>query len=287
VIVTNQTGSDYWFGPLHLPAGVGQQITVDDTSAISLYLTDDAVADAINNLAASNKITVTGAADPFPRPTGVPTLLHGDGVPEGLVYAPQGSIYARRDGKQTNGGVLYMKTTGITLNTGWVDLATASGATAALPPGTLTAFGGSTAPSGWLVCDGSAISRTTYSLLFAVVGTSYGAGDGSTTFNLPDLRGRTPVGYAAGGNADVATLGLNDGVALANRRPKHQHSPHTHTHDASAGGSQNGQLGRVVTTGDGSSGTATTADAKDGGSGNANDPLDTPAYLVVNHIIKT
>jgi hypothetical protein len=192
VIVTNQTGSDYWFGPLHLPAGVGQQITVDDTSAISLYLTDDAVADAINNLAASNKITVTGAADPFPRPTGVPTLLHGDGVPEGLVYAPQGSIYARRDGKQTNGGVLYMKTTGITLNTGWVDLATASGATAALPPGTLTAFGGSTAPSGWLVCDGSAISRTTYSLLFAVVGTSYGAGDGSTTFNLPTCAAAPP-----------------------------------------------------------------------------------------------
>jgi hypothetical protein len=48
MLVTNQTTSDYWFGPLHLPGGVGQQITVDDTSATSLYLTDDTVADAIN-----------------------------------------------------------------------------------------------------------------------------------------------------------------------------------------------------------------------------------------------
>jgi len=290
VIVTNQTSSDYWFGPLHLPAGVGQQITVDDTSATSLYLTDDAVADAINNLASSTKITVTGAADPFPRPTGVPTLLHGDGVPEGLVYAPQGSLYARRDGKQTNGGVLYMKTTGITLNTGWVDLATASGATAALPPGTLTAFGGSTAPTGWLVCDGSAISRTTYSLLFAVVGTAYGAGDGSTTFNLPDLRGRVPVGYAAGGHADVATLGLNDGVALASRRPKHRHTVNDpgHLHDKGyAVGSSDGGHNYFY---DGNHQGNDSSSIKTTGitiGASTNDPLDAPAYLVVNHIIKT
>lgn len=109
MLITNQTNSDYWFGPLHLPAGVNQQITVDDTSATSLYLTSDAVADAINNLATAGKITVTNEAQPFPRPTGVPSLLHGDGVPEGLVYAPQGSMYARRDGKQENGGVLYLK----------------------------------------------------------------------------------------------------------------------------------------------------------------------------------
>jgi microcystin-dependent protein len=288
MLVTNQTNADYWFGPLHLPAGVDQQITVDDTSATSLYLTSDAVADAINNLTAAGKITVTDAADPFPRPTGVPSLLHGDGVPEGLVYAPQGSIYARRDGTQTNGGVLYLKTTGITSNTGWIDLATASGATAALPPGTLTAFGGSTAPTGWLICDGSAISRTTYSLLFAAISTSYGTGDGSTTFNLPDLRGRLPVGYGgAGGHIDVSALGDNDGTALAHRRPKHRHTPHNHSLNTSgtpiinSGGlasSQGGEWGN---------GSWPTVQNADGGSGNSNDPLDAPAYLVVNYIIKT
>lgn len=50
MLVTNQTTQDYWFGPLHLLGGIGQQLTVDDTTATSLYLTDDSVADAINNL---------------------------------------------------------------------------------------------------------------------------------------------------------------------------------------------------------------------------------------------
>lgn len=57
------------------------------------------------------------------------------------------------------------------------------------PTGAVSAFAGSSAPSGWLLCDGSAISRTTYSDLFGVIGTTYGVGDGTTTFNIPDLRG--------------------------------------------------------------------------------------------------
>lgn len=123
MLVTNQTPQDYWFGPLHLPAGVGQQITVDDTSATSLYLTDDQVADAINNLYNSGKISVSSAASPFPRPTGVPQLLHGDGSPEGLIFAPQGSLYMRRDAGGASG--LYVKTTGVTLDTGWQSYTTA------------------------------------------------------------------------------------------------------------------------------------------------------------------
>lgn len=62
MLVTNQTAQDYWFGPLHLAAGSGQTLTVDDTSATSLYLTDDAVADAIDNLYVAGKITVSSAA---------------------------------------------------------------------------------------------------------------------------------------------------------------------------------------------------------------------------------
>jgi microcystin-dependent protein len=73
------------------------------------------------------------------------------------------------------------------------------------PSGTMVDFAGTVAPAGWLMCDGSAVSRTVYASLFAVVGTSYGTGDGSTTFNLPDFRGRfaryndnmgTPAGAA-------------------------------------------------------------------------------------------
>jgi hypothetical protein len=115
--VNNQTTQDYWFGPLHLPGGQ-QNFNVDDTSATSLYLTDDAVADAINNLYNAGKITVTGAAAPFPRPTGMPHVAHGDGSPEGMVYAPQGSLYLRRDG--TDSWHLYVKSTAVTASTGWI-----------------------------------------------------------------------------------------------------------------------------------------------------------------------
>ena len=61
-----------------------------------------------------------------------------------------------------------------------------------VPTGSILPYGGSTAPAGWLICNGGAISRTTYENLFAVIGTSYGAGDGSTTFNLPN--GKVPIG---------------------------------------------------------------------------------------------
>ena len=58
------------------------------------------------------------------------------------------------------------------------------------PIGCIQAYGGATAPSGWLICNGAAVSRTTYAALFTVIGTSFGAGDGTTTFNLPDLRNK-------------------------------------------------------------------------------------------------
>lgn len=292
MLITNLTPQDYWFGPLHLPAGNGSILTVDDTSATSLYLNDDTVADAINTLYAHVPplITVSGAAPPFPRATGTPSILHGDGSPEGIVYAGQGSIYMRRD--NTGGTQLYQKTTGIHVNTGWVGFA---GAVVTTPTGAITAFGGTTAPSGWLICDGSAVSRTTYSDLFAALGSGayFGNGDGSTTFNLPDMRGRVPAGYAAsGGHADVSTLGLNEGVAAANRRPKHRTSlndpGHTHTGGADIGRADPGAGGSIgVSSSIASSLTGSRTTGITVGTGVANDPLDTPAYLVVNYIIKT
>lgn len=95
-----------------------------------------------------------------------------------------------------------------------------SGSGGNVPPGALTMYCNATPPSGWLICDGTAISRSTYSTLFTIISTTYGVGDGSTTFNLPDLRGRVPVGQ--GSHADVSSLNANDGQAVANRRPKHR-----------------------------------------------------------------
>jgi microcystin-dependent protein len=64
----------------------------------------------------------------------------------------------------------------------------------AIPVGTIMMWAGSTAPTGWLLCNGAAVSRTTYSDLFAVISTTYGTGNGSTTFNVPDLQRRFPLG---------------------------------------------------------------------------------------------
>lgn len=65
--------------------------------------------------------------------------------------------------------------------------------------GTIVAYGGTTAPDGWLLCDGSAVSRSEYPQLFAVIGTAFGAGDGSTTFNVPNLQQRFPLGKGSSG----------------------------------------------------------------------------------------
>lgn len=84
-------------------------------------------------------------------------------------------------------------------------------------------------PTGWLLCDGRAVSRGgANAALFAKIGTQHGVGDGSTTFNLPDARGRAIVGK--GSHADVNTIGLTDGDAVASRTPKHSHTVASHSH---------------------------------------------------------
>ena len=80
-----------------------------------------------------------------------------------------------------------------------------------LPAGVILPFGGATVPGNFLLCDGSNVSRTTYARLFAVIGTAYGAGDGSGTFGLPDLRDRVPMGKGT----NNSTLGTETGSAAA------------------------------------------------------------------------
>jgi len=94
-----------------------------------------------------------------------------------------------------------------------------------VPTGVILPYAGSAAPdNGWLLCDGAAVSRAGYPDLFKRLGTTYGAGDGSTTFNLPDLRGRVPVGEdgsAARLSASDA-LGNSGGTPISNM-PNHAH----------------------------------------------------------------
>jgi len=92
------------------------------------------------------------------------------------------------------------------------------------PAGVISAFGGTNAPAGYLLCDGANnISRTTYPALFAVIGTTYGSGSGGDTFKLPDLRQKFPIGKAASGTG--ATLGGTGGTVDASiSAPAHTHT---------------------------------------------------------------
>lgn len=75
------------------------------------------------------------------------------------------------------------------------------------PAGLVNPYAGTSAPTGWLMCDGSAVSRSTYSRLYAIIGTTHGSGDGSTTFNLPDYRGRFLRGVDGSANRDPDKAG--------------------------------------------------------------------------------
>lgn len=95
------------------------------------------------------------------------------------------------------------------------------------PVGVINPFGGASAPEGWLLCDGQAISRTDYADLFAVIGTAFGSGDGSTTFNVPDMRGKVPVGFNSS-ETEFDNLGETGGekthTLSITEMPSHSHS---------------------------------------------------------------
>lgn len=169
--------------------------------------------------------------------------------------------------------------------------------------GIILPYGGETAPTGWLLCDGAAVSRTTFADLFNIIGTKYGAGDGSTTFNLPDLKGRLPVGKD-GGIVDFDTLGKAGGtktVTLAESEiPSHTHAisssgahQHSFNFTQSDAGSNNdpaaidvgSDTGRYVATAQGGSSGSHSHTSNNTGGGSAHENM--PPFVIVNYIIKT
>jgi len=107
------------------------------------------------------------------------------------------------------------------------------------PTGSIKMFAGSTAPYGHLLCNGSAISRTTYARLYAVIGTTYGVGDGSTTFNIPNLSGKVPVGSDSS-DGDFNELGETGGekthtlTSSESGLVGHNHTQNSHDHSMSS-----------------------------------------------------
>lgn len=169
----------------------------------------------------------------------------------------------------------------------WISVGKSSG----VPSGSMTAFGGTSAPAGWLMCDGSAVSRTTYASLFSAIATTFGVGDGSTTFNLPDLRGRVIAGKdnmggsaasrltSGGSGITGTTLGAVGGAEThtltSGQLASHSHGAVTGTNTLDVFPGTGGPYAAVVSAG--------STDAA--GSGQAHN--NTQPTFIANYIIKT
>lgn len=158
-----------------------------------------------------------------------------------------------------------------------------------VPTGGVVMYGGAAAPTGWLLCYGQAISRTTYADLFTAIGTSYGVGDGSTTFNVPDLRGRVPAGKDnMGGSAAgrlTSTTMTPDGVTLGATGGAQTHQLTTaelasHSHSGSFTTASTGSGG-------GSGVTTITGSANTGSAGSDQAHNNVQPSQIFNFIIKT
>lgn len=157
-------------------------------------------------------------------------------------------------------------------------LGSLGGATA----GVMEMFAGDTPPTGWLLCDGRAVSRSTYSRLFIVVGTKFGVGDGTTTFNLPDMRGRVPVGVNSA-DTEFNELGKKFGAKTHTltqaEMPAHQHAQRYSLIAAAGSG-----VGGMATTGSGAQTQAEQQTMPAGGGGAHN---NVQPSLALHYIIRT
>lgn len=156
-----------------------------------------------------------------------------------------------------------------------------------VPIGFMVAFGGSVEPLGWLFCYGQAVSRTGYGALFAAIGTAFGSGDGSTTFNVPDCRGRYFLGKddLGGSSANRVTASQADNIGqsggeeahalTASEMPTHTHGQQVYNTPTAAGTLSMG--------GNDIANTAVVGNTLDSGSGTAHNnmpPYQTTAYII-------
>lgn len=146
-----------------------------------------------------------------------------------------------------------------------------------MPVGSIVQYGGVNAPAGWLICDGSTISRTEYKDLFNAINTNYGVGDGSTTFNLPNLKGKVAVGLDAN-DSDFNELGKTGGekthTLTIDEMPSHKHI-----------------INKAISSGGDGSGLAwsSTTDSNEtgiGATGGSRPHNILQPYAVINYIIK-
>jgi len=283
------TGAANYAAGNHTHSGMGTVTSVTGNSPISVATGTTTPVISLNTVPVSNGGTGTTTA---------PTQ-------GGVIYASSTSAYSST-AAGTSGQVLTSNGTGAPT---WTTVATT-------PAGVIQQYAGASAPTGYLLCQGQAVSRSTYAALFAVVGTTYGSGDGSTTFNLPDLRQRVPVGRHTSGTFNTlgGTGGAETHTITTAQLPSHNHDvgtlatasggSHSHTlmpysasdvKGTSCSSSCDDRVmynsdGRLMTNGgrttssDGSHSHTVSGSTASTGSGSAM-PIVQP-YIVLNYIIK-
>jgi microcystin-dependent protein len=152
------------------------------------------------------------------------------------------------------------------------------------PTGSVQSFAGSAAPFGWLLCNGQTVSRTTYITLFTVIGTTFGAGDGVSTFTLPDMRGRISVAAGTGVGLTNRVLGAIGGeenhTLTIGEMPSHTHD-YVDTFRTGNQGTDNAFNSQTAADENTTNQAKTTAATGGGAAHNVMQP-----YVVLNHIIK-
>jgi microcystin-dependent protein/predicted nucleic-acid-binding Zn-ribbon protein len=279
-VVTNNTVGGY---AITIGASTGAVITVPNNTTVQVYCDGtnfySAQTSSAGNFLVNGTLTAAGETD-----TGNMTIGGTLGVTGTSTFTGAAAL--------NGGGTSTTPTTGDNTTkvatTAFVQTALAN----ATISGSIQMWPTASAPTGWLICDGSAVSRTTYATLYGVIGTTFGVGDGSTTFNLPNYQGRSPLGASTaysltttGGSADAVVVSHTHTATVTD--PGHNHVlPYTipiYTIGGSSG--PNNTFGIVSNPATTSNTTGVTvANSTTGSSGTG---ANLQPYLAINFIIKT
>lgn len=169
----------------------------------------DVGSEVTNSVAADGQTSMTGPLKASSGTAAAPAVTFASDTDSGVYRVGSDNLGVAVGGTK----IVDVASTGATI-TGAIDATVVKqGTYRLLPAGVIVPYGGSAAPDGWLLCYGQDVSRTTYADLFTALSTTYGVGDGSTTFTLPDLRGRVVAGQDdMGGSSANRLTGLSGGV---------------------------------------------------------------------------
>lgn len=266
------------FNTLHAKdAALTGLLNVGTNALVAGTLSVSGVTTLSSNLAVTGNIAISAATTSTSTTTGAVTVAGGAGVAGNLNVGGQ-IVTPTMPAGTANTAVA---TTAFVVNN-------------SVPSGGLMMWPTASAPVGWLLCNGTAVSRTTYATLFAVLGTTFGSGDGSTTFNLPNYTNRAPVG-AGGLYAMGATGGSKDAVVVAHTHTGSTNSAGAHVHqipnitgpDVRDGGPYNYTTNWNAGTRDTSSAGSHSHTVSVDSTGSSGTDANMQPYLAINFIIKT